>query len=164
MLKKVECKKSKRIFNSHGNVLLEVVLGFVVLTVVLYTLMQGYFLIHTQILMMNTCKVVLRNIEVHGGITSSDVIWNGVLGNLATSGNLDIYSINVLVNGEDLRSLGDEKWYPLRQEITVVLTANYRFISGVALGPNFEVPLKVKYVGSSQRLHKGDANFVPIIE
>lgn len=151
------------ISNSRGSSYLEFIFGMVAITLVVYTFVQFYFMMNAQLLILNTAKVALRNIEVFGGIPSQDSIANGVIGSIANNNNIDKSSITFTVNGEDINSLQDNKWYPYRSSITVVVKANYMFVSGLKLGPNFEVPLSARYVGSSQRMHpEVSADFVPI--
>ncbi len=152
------------ISNSKGSSYIEFIFGLFAISFIIYTLMQFYFMINAQLLVLNTAKVALRNIEVFGGIPSQQSLAQGVIGNLATNNNIDKNSVKFLINGEDINDLCDNTWYPIRQTIAVELTVNYKFISGLKLGPNFIVPLSAKYVGSSQRLNKSGSiqDFVPI--
>lgn len=169
-------KENKKIFNSKGNTFIEFLLGVIVLIVILYTFFQVYFLTYAYILMLNTAKVTVRNIEVFGGVVNPVPIRVGVYGEdehgnfvnggtLAKSANLDRSSIKLTVNGDEFRTISAKTWYPLRGDIEVILEGDYIFSSGIKLGPNFKIPLRVKYVGSSQRMRKdGTPDFVPITE
>lgn len=169
-------KENKKIFNSKGNTFIEFILGFIVLIVIVYTFFQFYFLVYAHILMMNTTKITVRNIEVFGGVVNPIPIRVGVYGedengnfvnggNLAKSANLDRSTIKLTVNGVDFRDISANTWYPLRGDIEVVLEGDYIFSTGIKLGPSFKIPLRVKYVGSSQRMRKdGTPDFVPITE
>lgn len=152
----VEClskQRVKNIFNTKGSGYIDFILGFLVLSAILYIFMQFYFLVHAQILMMNTAKVALRNLEVFGGVVYQAVIKDGVYGSLTRNKNIDQQSIVFTINGRDIRNINDSTWYQIRHDIVVRLEATYNFSAGVRFG----IPLSVTYVGSSQRLRK-DSN------
>lgn len=133
----------------RGASYIEFFVTFLIITLVAYTIIQIYWLINAQILVMNTARSALRQLEVYGEVPSN--LKTDVENELRKFKN--ITKVEIRVNDAPI-VVG--KKYQLRTPIKLKLTADYNlFLFDDALIRKLTtITLSATYQGSSQRLHK----------
>lgn len=149
--------------NSKGQSYLEFSVMIIFVITIFYTVFEVFWLINAQILLTNTTKSTLREVEVYGQVKPNLI--HNVEESLKKAKNLN--SVSILINDEPAAS-GTK--YQLRDPIKITIKANYNITilndayKETAAGRYTGIPLSATYHGISQRLDKDDPDPVIITE
>lgn len=149
---------NKILLKNRGSSYIEFIVVFLVTILAFYAAIQIFSLINAQILIINTARSTLREVEVYGKVSTALVL--EVKETMKKLNRVDPDTISININGVEV--VGGET-YQLREPIDLKLSAGYNIFlpSGTQV---FKSQFKISagYQGSSQRLNKSLGDYSPV--